>query len=366
MSEGTLLSLQLKFVFTKSMITIDRERGCFFLTSHTRSIEMKSVRNVGVILCAVLCALTAGSQTKPAEPASKVYTIVIHGGAGTISQAMPDSVKRVYFAALSHALQLGKDVLAGGGTSMEAVEKVVNYFEIDPKFNAGIGSVYTADGTHEMDAAIMDGRDLSCGSVAGVQHIPHPISLARLVMEKTAHVMLAGEGAEKFAQSMGIKLVPGDYFDTPERKRQWEAYKKRIEQGKHGTVGCVALDTYGNLAAATSTGGMTGKMPGRIGDAPLIGDGTYANNKTCAVSCTGWGEKFIRNTVAFNVSALMEYKGMTLAQATDEMIYKRLVKDDGGLIAVDSKGNYAMPFNSTGMFRGVATSTGTFEVKIWK
>lgn len=334
--------------------------------NHTRSFEMKLLRIGGVVLCIVLITLTAGSQTRPAEPTSKVYTIVIHGGAGTISKAMPDSVKQVYYAALSRALQIGKDILAGGGTSMEAAEKVVNYFETDPKFNAGIGSVFTADGTHEMDAAIMDGRDLSCGSVAGVQHVPHPISLARLVKEKTAHVMLAGEGAERFAQSMGIKLVPGEYFDTPERRLQWEEYKKKIEQGKHGTVGCVALDTYGNLAAATSTGGMTGKMPGRIGDAPLIGDGTYANNKTCAVSCTGWGEKFIRNTVAYNISALMEYKGMTLEQAAGEMIYKRLEKDDGGLIAVDAKGSYSMPFNSTGMFRGVATSTGTFEVKIWK
>jgi beta-aspartyl-peptidase (threonine type) len=348
------------------MITIE-ERGTIFLfLNHTRSLEMKSVRSLGVFLSVALCVLAAGSQTKPAESNSGVYTIVIHGGAGTINKSMPDSVKQLYYGALSHALQIGKDILAGGGTSMDAVEKVVNYFETDPKFNAGIGSVFTADGTHEMDAAIMNGRDLSCGSVAGIQHVPHPISLARLVMEKTAHVMLAGEGAERFAQSMGIKLVPGDYFDTPERKRQLEEYKKRIEQGKHGTVGCVALDTHGNLAAATSTGGMTGKMPGRIGDAPLIGDGTYANNKTCAVSCTGWGEKFIRNTVAFNISALMEYKGMTLVQATDEMIYKRLQPNDGGLIAVDAMGNYAMPFNSTGMFRGVATSTGAFEVKIWK
>jgi beta-aspartyl-peptidase (threonine type) len=326
---------------------------------------MRSVRSFAVIMCAATYVLTVGAQTKSAESVTGAYTIVIHGGAGSIGR-MADSVRQQYMTALSHALQIGKDILAGGGTSMDAVEKVVSYFESDPKFNAGIGSVFTADGRHEMDAAIMDGRDLSCGSVAGVQHVPHPISVARLVMEKTAHVMLAGDGAERFAESMGIKLVPGDYFDTPERKRQWEEYKKRIEQGKHGTVGCVALDIHGNLAAATSTGGITGKMPGRIGDAPLIGDGTYANNKTCAVSCTGWGEKFIRNTVAFNVSALMEYKGMSLAQATDEMIYKRLEPNDGGMIAVDTKGNYAMPFSSSGMFRGVATSTGTFDVKIWK
>jgi beta-aspartyl-peptidase (threonine type) len=327
---------------------------------------MKYKRLGVVLLLLILSALAVSAQTKPVPAEPKIYTIVIHGGAGTISQNLPDSVKQGYVKGLERALQIGKDILASGGKGMDAVEQVLNYFETDPKFNAGIGSVYTSEGTHEMDAAIMDGRDLSCGAVAGVQHVPHPISLARLVMEKTPHVMLAGEGAEKFAQKMGIKLVPGSYFDTPERRRQFEQYKRRTEQSKHGTTGCVVLDIYGNLAAGTTTGGMTGKMPGRIGDAPLIGDGTYANNKTCAVSCTGWGEKFIKNTVAFNISALMEYKGMTLAEAADEMINKRLQKDDGGLIAVDRKGNYAMPFNSSGMFRGVATSSGTLEVKIWK
>ncbi|MCL5028108.1 MAG: isoaspartyl peptidase/L-asparaginase, partial [Bacteroidetes bacterium] len=247
-----------------------------------------------VILLSTQCFVQA--QNKTALPKSKKYTIVIHGGAGTISKSMPDSVKKAYLNSLSEALQIGKEILANGGTSMDAVEKVINYFETDPKFNAGIGAVYTSEGTHEMDAAIMDGRDLSCGAVAGVEHVPHPISLARVVMEKTPHVLLAYDGAEKFAQKMGIKLVPSDYFDTPERYNQWQDYKKKLEEGKHGTVGCVALDEYGNLAAGTSTGGMTNKMPGRIGDSPLIGDGTYANNKTCAASCTGWGEKFIKHT----------------------------------------------------------------------
>jgi beta-aspartyl-peptidase (threonine type) len=315
------------------------------------------MRNACIIL--VFFLAIANAQTK-------LYTIVIHGGAGTIDQSMPDSVKQEYLQSLTHALEIGKNILAAGGTSLDAVEKVLNYFETDPKFNAGIGSVYNSEGLHEMDASIMDGRDLACGAVAGVQHVPHPISLARLVMEKTSHVLLAGEGAEKFAESMGIKLVPSSYFDTPGRYTQWQEYRKKLEKGKHGTVGCVARDAYGNLAAGTSTGGMTNKMPGRIGDSPLIGDGTYANNKTCAVSCTGWGEKFIKNTVAFNVSALMEYKGMTLVRAADEMIFSRLQPDDGGLIAVDNDGNYAMPFNSSGMFRGVATSAGIFEVKIWK
>jgi len=297
---------------------------------------------------------------------SNNYTIVIHGGAGTINQSMSDSLKLAYNNSLAEALHIGEDILKNGGTSLDAIEKVLNYFENDPKFNAGIGSVYTSEGMHEMDASIMDGRDLSCGAVAGVKHVPHPISLARLVMEKTPHVLLSGEGAEKFAETIGIKLVPSNYFDTPERFKQWEEYKKKLQEKMHGTVGCTALDQYGNLAAGTSTGGMTNEMPGRIGDSPLIGDGTYANNRTCAVSCTGWGEKFIKNTVAFNVSALMDYKGMTLKEAVDEMIYKRLQPDDGGLIAVDHKGNYVMAFNTSGMFRGVATSSGIFEVLIWK
>jgi beta-aspartyl-peptidase (threonine type) len=323
-------------------------------------VDMKTLRSTVVFLLLMAGVLAVRAQTKD------MYTVVIHGGAGTIPPSMPDSIKQAYVDGLRKALQIGKDVVANGGTGLDAVEKVLNYFETDPKFNAGIGAVYTAAGTHEMDASIMDGRDLSCGAVAGVQHIAHPISLARLVMEKTPHVLLGYEGAERFAESVGIQLVPGTYFDTPNRYREWQNYMKRKQEGKHGTVGCVVLDKYGNLAAGTSTGGMTGKMAGRIGDSPLIGDGTYANNKTCAVSCTGWGEKFIKNTVAFNVSALMEYKGMTLKDAADEIIYKRLQPNDGGLIAVDNKGNYAMAFNSSGMFRGVATSSGTFEVMIWK
>lgn len=313
----------------------------------------------------ILLILLISTMTAQPQPEAK-YTIVIHGGSGTIDQSMPDSVKNEYYKSLSEALRIGKATLERGGTSVDAVEKVINYFENDPKFNAGIGAVYTSEGTHELDASIMDGRELSCGAVAGVKHIAHPISLARMVMEKTKHIMLVADGAERFAESVGMELVPPAYFDTPHRYKQWQEYRKKLEEEKKGTVGCVALDEYGNLAAGTSTGGMTNKMPGRVGDSPLINAGTYANNKTCAVSCTGWGEKFIKNTVAFNVSALMEYKGMTLQQAAEEMIYKRLQKDDGGLIAVDTHGNYAMEFNTSGMFRGVANSSGLFEVKIWK
>ena len=303
---------------------------------------------------------------QPNAHGSGKFTIVIHGGAGTISQSLPDTVKQDYLRSLDSALAIGKNMLAQGDSALDVVEKVINFFENDPKFNAGKGAVYTSDEQHEMDASIMDGRDLSCGAVAGVKHIVHPISLARLVMEKTVHVLLAGEGAEKFAHSVGIPLVPSSYFDTPNRLQQLRTMQKKLREGNHGTVGCVVLDSYGNLAAGTSTGGMTNKMPGRIGDSPLIGDGTYANNKTCAVSCTGWGEKFIKHTVAYNVSALIEYKGMTLKQAVDEIIYKQLNNDDGGLIAVDKYGNYAMEFNTSGMFRGVANSAGLFETAIWK
>ena len=316
-----------------------------------------------MILIAVLIMFSAGllgAQTVNDRP----YTIVIHGGAGDIDRAMPDSIRQAYIDALTHALKIGQDILARGGSSLDAVEQVIRYFETDPKFNAGIGAVYTADTSHELDASIMDGRDLSCGAVAAVRHIAHPVSLARLVMEKTPHILLVAGGAEEFAKTMGMDLVPSSYFDTAERLRQLLEAKKR--QKEHGTVGCVALDTHGNLAAGTSTGGMTNKRPGRVGDSPLIGDGTYANNGTCAVSCTGWGEKFIKHTVAYNISALMEFKGMTLQEAANEMIYHRLDKADGGLIAVDAHGNYAMPFSTTGMFRGVASSGGTFEVKIWK
>jgi len=296
--------------------------------------------------------------------AQNKYTIVIHGGAGTISKSLPDSIKEAYIDAMKHALKIGQDILKNGGTSLDAVEKVINYFETDSKFNAGVGAVYTSMGTHELDAAIMDGRDLSTGAVTVVKHVKHPISLARIIMNKSRHVLFAGQGAEEFALQHGVELVPNDYFDTPHRYQQWK--RANNLESVHGTVGCVALDSHGNLAAGTSTGGLTNKAPGRVGDSPLINDGTYANNKTCAVSCTGTGELFIKNTVAFNVSALMEYKGLSLKNAADEMIYKRLKPGDGGLIAVDKDGNYATPFNTTGMFRGVATSSGVFEVKIWQ
>jgi beta-aspartyl-peptidase (threonine type) len=306
------------------------------------------------------------SSPKADQPKTEKYVIVIHGGAGTISETLPDSIKQGYLASLKKALQIGKNVLAGGGTSLDAAEKVLRYFEGDPKFNAGIGAVYTSAGRHELDAAIMDGKTLKCGAVAGVEHIVHPITLARLVMEKTRHILLAYQGADEFGKQMGLKWVRNSYFDTPNRKVELEKYMEEIKKHDHGTVGCVCLDEYGNLAAGTSTGGLTGKMPGRIGDSPLIGDGTYANNETCAVSGTGIGEEYMRYAVGFNINALMAYKGMSLERAVHHIIFEVLKPGDGGVIAVDRDGNYAMEFNTSGMFRGVATSEGTFEVKIWK
>jgi beta-aspartyl-peptidase (threonine type) len=332
------------------------------------SYKMKSftLRIFALMFLIISFLLFTNEDFTYSQTRSNKYTIVIHGGAGTISKNLPDSVKKAYTDALAHALTIGKDILVKGGKSIDAVEAVIQYFETDPKFNSGIGAVYTSDGKHELDACVMEGQDLSTGAVAGVKHIAHPIKLARLVMEKTPHVLFAGEGADLLGKKFGLKWVDNSYFDTPHRKKAWEQWKAKMDKEKHGTVGCVCLDEYGNIAAGTSTGGLTGKMPGRVGDSPICGAGTYANNKTCGISGTGTGELYIRHNLAFNISALMEYKGYALQQAEDEMIHRRLKPGDGGVIGVDKDGNYAFSFNTQGMFRGVATSTGVFEVKIWE
>ncbi|MEJ2105483.1 MAG: isoaspartyl peptidase/L-asparaginase, partial [Ignavibacteriaceae bacterium] len=236
------------------------------------------------------------------------------------------------------------------------------FFEDDSLFNAGRGAVFTSKGKNELDASIMDGRDLSSGGVAGVTIIKNPISLARLVMEKTPHVLFAGKGADELGKVLGAEIVDPSYFFTYER---YEDLKKQI-LNKKGTVGCVAIDQFGNIAAGTSTGGLTGKMPGRVGDSPLIGCGTYANNKTCGVSATGTGELFIKNTACYQISALMEFKGYNLKQAAEKVIFQILPKDSGGIIAVDKDYNYQLLFNTSSMLRGVANSDGMFDVKIWK
>lgn len=304
--------------------------------------------------------------------------IAIHGGAGTLVKGQMTSQKEAeYRAALQKALDIGYKLLEEGASAIEAVEKTVISLEDSPLFNAGKGSVFTADGTHEMDAAIMDGKDLNAGAVSLISGIKNPISLARDVMEKSDHVFLAGEGAMRFAASQGYKLEKEEYFFDELRHRQWleikDSDKFQLDHSvkkdsKFGTVGAVACDNQGNVAAATSTGGMTNKRFGRVGDSPMIGAGNYANNKTCAVSCTGSGEFFIRGVVAYDVSCLMEYKGLTVEEAAGEVINHRILEigGDGGLIAVDSKGNVAVPFNTEGMYRGFRNSTGEEKIAIYK
>ncbi|MCD2258607.1 isoaspartyl peptidase/L-asparaginase family protein [Psychroserpens luteolus] len=308
----------------------------------------------------------------------KNFSIAIHGGAGTLVKGlMTQELEAQYKKALQIALNKGYDVLKEGGNAVDAVEVAVKSLEDTPLFNAGKGSVFTAEGTHEMDASIMDGNTLNAGAVSLVTGIKNPVSLARDVMDKSYHVFLAGEGAMQFAKQNGYEIETPSYFYDEVRYQQWQGIKDSEDfqldhsvkkDGKFGTVGAVACDQDGNIAAATSTGGMTNKKWGRVGDSPMIGAGNYANNETCAVSCTGSGEFFIRGVVAYDVSCLMEHKGMSLQEASEEVIHKRVldIKGDGGLIAVDSKGNIAMPFNTEGMYRASKTSDGTEHIAIYK
>lgn len=303
----------------------------------------------------------------------KKIALALHGGAGTILRsAMTPEKEIAYKSALKEALDRGYAVLENGGTALEAVEQTVISLEDCPLFNAGRGSVFTNDGKQEMDASIMEGKNREAGAVSMVRGVRNPIALARLVMEKSGHVMLAGEGAGEFAKSMNVKMEDEAYFFDQFRYEQWQAMKGSDEfqldhsvkkDEKFGTVGAVALDEYGNIAAATSTGGMTNKKFGRVGDSPIIGAGTYANNKTCAVSCTGSGEFFIRSVVAYDVSCLLEFKGLSLAEACEETVQRRLmeIEGDGGLVAVDADGNICMEFNTEGMYRA-SKSWNTDEV----
>lgn len=310
------------------------------------------------------------------SPVSKQakYVLVIHGGAGNITKNnLPDSA--LYKAKLLEALQKGSDTLKNGATSLDAVVTVIKILEDSPLFNAGKGAVFNSEGKNELDAAIMDGKTLKAGAVAGVTTVKNPITAARAVMEKSVHVMLTGTGADKFAKDQGLEIVDPKYFFDQKR---WDQYMKNKEKSdigdtnpilnKFGTVGVVALDIYGNLAAGTSTGGLSNKKYGRVGDSPIIGAGTYANNKTCAVSCTGTGEYFIRNVVAYDISALMEYKGWPVQKAAEYVINEKLKAQggDGGLIALDSLGNFTMTFNTAGMFRGYANSEGEMKVLLFQ
>jgi beta-aspartyl-peptidase (threonine type) len=300
--------------------------------------------------------------------------LVIHGGAGTITRAsMSAEAEKQYRAGLEEALRTGHGVLTKGGSSIDAVEATIRVMEDNPLFNAGKGAVFTHEGRNELDAAIMEGKTKKAGSVAGVTIIRNPITAARAVMERSAHVMMVGRGAELFATKMGLEIVDPSYFWT---ERRWKSLQQELlkekEQGggdkKFGTVGAVAVDASGNLAAGTSTGGMTNKQFGRVGDAPIIGAGTYADNESCAVSATGHGEFFIRWTVAYDIAALMKYRGMSVQEASNEVIHKKLapVKGEGGVIVLDAKGNFAMPFNSEGMYRGWIGADGVPHVEIYK
>jgi len=311
------------------------------------------------------------------------HCIVIHGGAGTITRnSMSPELEKQYRQGLTDALVAGSKILEAGGTSVDAIEAAIITFEDNPLYNAGRGSVFTHDGKNEMDASIMCAKTGLAGAVAGITHIKNPIKLARAVMDKSEHVMLCGLGAEEFAKSMKFDFEPDAYFYVQQRYDQLmqirDTDKTQMDhsatpdpkagQKKFGTVGAVALDVFGNLAAATSTGGMTNKRFGRVGDTPIIGAGTYANNKTCGVSCTGHGEFFIRSVVAYDISCLIEYKNFTLKQACDEVVNKKLVKlgGEGGLIALDAQGNAEMVFNSEGMYRGIKRSGEDFVLGIYK
>ncbi len=315
------------------------------------------------------CAIVpSGGNTPRAE-----WSIVIHGGAGTIPRDTPAEQSGAYRRSLAAALELGSEMLARGASSLDVVEAVIRTLEDDPLFNSGRGAVFHAEGGHELDASIMSGSDLSCGAVAAVRTVKHPITLARKVMEETRHVLLVGDGAEKFADTQGVERVENSWFDTDLRREQWE--RRRRETGvapgdrsppeKFGTVGVVALDREGHLAAGTSTGGLTDKRFGRVGDSPIIGAGTYADDRSCAVSATGTGEEFIRFGVARSISARMAYGGEDVLTAARAVIEGDLAPDDGGVIAMDSKGRAVWVFTTEGMYRAAADANGRHEVRIW-
>ena len=324
-------------------------------------------------LLALLCLTVVCAPALAVEP--RPLAIAIHGGAGVIdpSKMTPERAAS-YRAGLAAALDAGYAILERGGSSVEAVTAAVRTMEDDPQFNAGRGAVLNHEGDAELDAAIMDGHGPRAGAVAGVRHVKNPVELARLVMEKSPHVLLVAEGAEEFALEQGMVLVPPDYFRTEARIRELEEARHQAEQlkaaapGASGTVGAVALDRAGHLAAATSTGGLTNKHRGRVGDSPIIGAGTYADDGWCAVSGTGQGEFFIRQVVAFDICALVRYRHLTLAQAVRELIHEKLRRSggEGGVIAVDRSGNIAMDFNSVGMFRGARDSAGKRVIAMYR
>lgn len=327
-----------------------------------------------LLLLGIMSSACEPKQEETTHVDKGEYVLVIHGGAGTIlKERMTPEMEAEFQEALSLALQTGYDVLHSGGSSLDAVEQTIHILENSPLFNAGRGAVFTSQGRNELDASIMDGSTGEAGAVAGVTTLKNPISAARAVMEKSEHVMLIGAGAEEFAKGEGLEIVDPSYFHTDSR---WDALQRALEQEakaqtpekdeKFGTVGCVALDNEGRIAAGTSTGGMTNKKYGRVGDAPIIGAGTFANHEV-GISCTGWGEFFIRNVVAYDIAALMEYQQLPLQEATEKALAKvEAGGGNGGLIALDKNGHVSMPFNTAGMYRGTVTKDGKIEVAIFK
>lgn len=345
------------------------------------------------LLCVVLLAtLVLGpiGCASTAPPHGNQWAIAIHGGAGVIDRNASAPERDAYTRSLASALEHGRTMLSAGASALDTVEAVVRRLEDDPLFNAGRGAVFTYEGGHELDASIMDGSTLACGAVAGVKTVKNPIGLARRVMERSPHVLLMGDGAERFADTQGVERVENSWFDTPTRKTQWETRRRQLDQQTrrndgddanaehsptaagsaddprfgYGTVGAVALDSHGKLAAATSTGGMTCKRWGRVGDSPVIGAGTYADAHA-AISCTGTGEEFIRHGVARQIALIVELQGTSVQHAAERVVFDRLKHDDGGVIVVSTYGEITMVFNSDGMFRGAADSRGRFEVGIW-
>ena len=323
-----------------------------------------------------MARVAAAAQPTAAEPAAAArkvdWALVLHGGALDEVDKIPPQRQAAMKESLLKAAQLGRDLLAQGGTALDAVERVAKQLEDDPLFNAGRGAVYNAAGGHELDASIMDGKTKACGAVAGVRTVKNPIGLARLVMTQTRHVLLIGDGAEQFADQQKVDRVDNKYFDTDYQYERWQAKRKAEAQrqaaskDKKGTIGCVALDRHGNLAAATSTGGLTNKRFGRVGDSPIIGAGTYADNTTCAVSCTGTGEEFIRHGVAHDIHARVKYARQPLAEAVSDVLRKVLQPEDGGLIALGADGTIVMDFNTDGLCRAAADSSGRLEATLGK
>ena len=329
---------------------------------------------VGAAACSAPAG-TAGKERRTTAPeAPRVeWALAVHGGAGTIARDMPAERRQAYVEALRAALRAGAEALGRGEAALDVCEQIVRSMEDDPLFNAGRGAVFNHEGEHELDAAIMDGRDLSAGAVGAVRTVRHPVTLARRVMEQTDHVLLVADGAEAFADATGVERVENSFFDTDRRREAWEREraKARDETGEgepdeKGTVGCTARDVRGSLAAATSTGGLTNKRFGRVGDTPIVGAGTYADNRTAALSGTGEGEEFIRHAVAFSISQRMALLGESLAEAQRAVVHGVLRPEEGGVIGVDSRGEIAWAFNTPGMYRGAADSTGRLEVAIWE